>query len=150
VKYQNLYKGLNSRLDEIQAAALRVKLARLDSDNQHRREIAGVYLSNITNKKIILPFISQPVVSNMSHVWHVFVIRTPNRDRLQDYLLKNGVQTLIHYPIPLHKQPAYKELGNLHLPLTEMIHNEVLSLPISPIMNIEDARQVCDLLNQYE
>jgi dTDP-4-amino-4,6-dideoxygalactose transaminase len=150
VKYQNLYKGLNSRLDEIQAAALRVKLARLDADNQHRREIAGFYLRNISNKKIVLPSVSQPAVSYMSHVWHVFVIRTSNRDRLQDYLHKNGVQTIIHYPIPVHKQPAYKELTNLHLPLTEKIHNEVLSLPISPLLNMDDARQICDLLNNYE
>lgn len=150
VKYQNLYKGLNSRLDEIQAAILRVKLTRLDADNQQRRRIAGYYLNSIINKKIVLPTVNQPVDSYVSHVWHLFVIRTENRDHLQKYLFDNGVQTIIHYPVPPHKQPAYKELRNLHLPITEKIHNEVLSLPISQLMNTEEARQVCDLINSYE
>jgi dTDP-4-amino-4,6-dideoxygalactose transaminase len=151
VKYQNLFKGLNSRLDEIQAAILRVKLSRLDRDNQHRREIAGYYLSNIHNKKIVLPAIAgHPASSYMQHVWHLFVIRTEKRNELQEYLQKNGIQTIIHYPIPPHKQAAYPEMRNLILPITEKIHNEVLSLPISPLMTVDEAKQICDLIDKFE
>jgi len=152
IKYQNLYKGLNSRLDEIQAAVLRVKLPRLDSDNNRRREIAQYYIRHITNQRIILPSTSlkQPAGSNMEHVWHLFVIRTLNRDNLQNYLHKNGVQTLIHYPIPPHRQLAYKEWNKLELPITVTIHNEVLSLPISPVMTITEILQICDLVNDYK
>ena len=140
VKYQNLYKGLNSRLDEIQAAILRVKLPRLDADNQRRREIAHYYISNITNQKIILPSASNhaTVATNTGHVWHLFVIRTTFRDKLQQYLHEHGIQTLIHYPIPPHKQYAYKEWYDQHLPITEQIHQEVLSLPISPVMKDQE------------
>lgn len=152
VKYQNLYKGLNSRLDEIQAAILRIKLPRLDADNQRRREIAQYYISNITNQSIVLPATCnlQPAISDMGHVWHLFITRTINRDNLQQYLHKNGVQTMIHYPIPPHQQIAYKEWNNLKLPITETIHNEVLSLPISPVMPMVEISQICDLINNYE
>ena len=151
-KYQNLYKGLNSRLDEIQAAILRIKLPRLDADNQRRREIAQYYISNITNQSIVLPATcnQQPATSNMGHVWHLFITRTINRDNLQQYLHKNGVQTMIHYPIPPHQQIAYKEWNNLKLPITETIHNEVLSLPISPVMSMTERSQICDLINDYK
>jgi len=151
VKYKNLYKGLNSRLDEIQAAVLSVKLPRLDADNQRRREIAQYYISNITNQSIILPSVSsqQPAVSNIEHIWHLFVIRTKHRDDLQNYLQQNGIQTLIHYPIPPHRQLAYKEFNSLELPITETIHNEVLSLPISPVMSMIEIRLICDLMNNY-
>ena len=151
-KYQNLYKGLNSRLDEIQAAILRIKLPRLDADNQRRREIAQYYISNITNQNIVLPatFNQQPAISDMGHVWHLFITRTINRDNLQQYLHKNGVQTMIHYPIPPHQQLAYKEWNNLKLPITETIHNEVLSLPISPVMPMAERSQICDLINNYK
>jgi dTDP-4-amino-4,6-dideoxygalactose transaminase len=149
VKYQNLYQGLNSRLDEIQAAILRVKLPRLDADNQRRREIAQYYIGNITNPEIILPFPknSQPVSSNLEHVWHIFLIRTKNRDKLQQNLNANNIQTLIHYPIPPHKQNAYKGFLSQDLPITEQIHNEVLSLPMSPVMKNQDINYVIDKIN---
>jgi dTDP-4-amino-4,6-dideoxygalactose transaminase len=143
VKYQNIYKGLNSRLDELQAAVLRVKLPRLIADNNHRREIAQQYIRNIKNQNIILP-----ACSGLEHVWHIFVIRTQDREKLQQHLNESGIQTLIHYPIPPHKQNAYKEWGNLVLPVTEKIHREVLSLPISPVMNDKDVALVIDILNR--
>jgi dTDP-4-amino-4,6-dideoxygalactose transaminase len=143
VKYQNLYQGLNSRLDEIQAAVLRVKLPRLIADNRHRREVAQQYILNIKSQNIILPSGSE-----LEHVWHVFVIRSQDREKLQLRLHESGIQTLIHYPIPPHKQKAYKEWGNLVFPVTEKIHSEVLSLPISPVMNSADVSMVIDILNK--
>jgi dTDP-4-amino-4,6-dideoxygalactose transaminase len=163
-KYINEYRGLNSRLDEIQAAVLRVKLTRLDEDNAQRREIAGYYINNITNPEIILPSNRQPTADNRqlqpgfqpspfsfnpSHVWHLFVIRHPERDRLQQYLTDNGIQTLIHYPVPPHKQKAYSEWNDLSFPVTEKIHREVLSLPVSQVMSMDDAANVCNLLNLF-
>ena len=150
VKYQNLYQGLNSRLDEIQAAILRVKLPRLDADNQCRREIAQEYVINITNPNIILPYTGSqlPVISNMGHVWHLFVIRTKNRDKLQQNLHEHGIQTLIHYPIPPHKQNAYKGFSIQNLPVTEQIHREVLSLPLSPIMKKQEVNYVIERINE--
>jgi dTDP-4-amino-4,6-dideoxygalactose transaminase len=150
VKYQNVYKGLNSRLDELQAAVLRVKLQRLDIDNQIRREIAQYYIGHIVNKNIILPLNnSVRITSYKEHVWHLFVIRTLNRNRLQEYLKTNGVQTIIHYPIPPHKQNAYKELSHVYLPITDDIHNQVLSLPISPVMKENEMKEVVQILNNY-
>jgi dTDP-4-amino-4,6-dideoxygalactose transaminase len=151
VKYQNLYKGLNSRLDEIQAAILRVKLPRLDYDNQRRREIAQYYLDHILNPEIILPgtLNAKRATLNLSHAWHLFIIRITNRDKLQKYLTDNGIQTMIHYPIPPHKQNAYREWAQINLPITEKIHNQVLSLPISPVMNEEDAKKAVKVLNAY-
>ncbi|MBI9052565.1 MAG: DegT/DnrJ/EryC1/StrS family aminotransferase [Bacteroidales bacterium] len=146
-KYINEYKGLNSRMDEIQAAFLDVKLKYLDKENQTRREFAKFYVSNIKNKKILLPEIP---TNELEHVWHLFVIRTENREKLQEYLLINGIQTLIHYPIPPHKQLAYREWGNLNCPITEQIHNEVLSLPISPTMTDGEAKKVVEILNQFK
>ena len=149
IKYENQFKGLNSRLDEIQAAILRVKLSRLDEDNQRRRKVAEYYINNIKNQKIILPVAAseQSVSSYLEHVWHVFLIRTEQRDTLQRYLLESGIQTMIHYPIPPHKQKAYKEWGNLSLPITEKIHREVLSLPMSPLMNAEELTHIVKTLN---
>lgn len=144
-KYVNEYQGVNSRLDEIQAAVLSVKLKYLDSDNQHRRKIANYYLQHIKQPAIILP--DCPISS--SHVWHLFVIRHKHRDKLKAYLEKNGIQTLIHYPTPPHKQVAYKEWNNLKFPITEKIHNEVLSLPISPVMTEDEAIKVVDILNDF-
>ncbi len=144
IKYQNLYTGLNSRLDEIQAAILRTKLKRLDMDNQRRREIAQYYLANIVHPDII-----SPQYLPKSYNGHVFVIRTPFRDQLQKYLTENGIQTLIHYPIPPHKQLAYKEWNNLSFPITEKIHNEVLSIPISQVMEQEDVLQVVKIINSF-
>lgn len=146
IKYENIYKGTNSRLDEIQAAILRVKLRYLDEDNKKRREISKFYRDNIKNKKIVLP---QTEVEN-SHVWHVFPVTTNDRQSLQKYLQNNDIQTMIHYPIPPHKQNAYKEWDNLSLPITEKIHREILSLPISPVMEISEAQKVVEVINKYE
>jgi len=163
-KYVFEHKGLNSRLDEIQAAILRVKLPRLDSDNQHRREIASYYTANIRNPQIILPVLRDrglkclnPVSSDpetilhaSDHVWHLYVIRHSERGRLKQYLEGNGIYTLIHYPIPPHKQEAYSEFANLDLPVTEKIHNEVLSLPISQVMSHDDAEKVVAAINSFK
>ncbi len=145
VKYTCEYIGLNSRLDEIQAAILSVKLKYLDEDNQKRRTIASKYLKQISNLKIILPKLND----EQSHVWHLFVIRTDKREKLQRYLLQHGVETLIHYPIAPHKQRAYKNLVNLSLPVTEKIHDEVLSLPVGPVMTEENVNQVTMIINNY-
>ncbi|WP_312819197.1 DegT/DnrJ/EryC1/StrS family aminotransferase [Kaistella carnis] len=146
-KYVNEFQGLNSRVDEIQAAVLDIKLKYIDAENDRRREIAEQYISGITNPKIILP--NSPAESKV-HVWHLFVVRTEKRDELQKYLLENGVQTLIHYPIPPHKQKAYKYYNNLSFQITEKIHNQVLSLPISPVMDDNDINKVIALINAYE
>ena len=146
IKYQNEYQGLNSRLDEIQAAFLDVKLKYLDPENQRRREIAQYYIDNITNPEITLP---TPPTNKQAHVWHLFVIRTQHRDKLQKYLSENDIQTLIHYPIPPHKQTAYKEWNELSYPITEKIHEEILSLPISPIMSDGEIKMVVDLINSF-
>ena len=145
VKYKNLYKGINSRLDELQAAFLNIKLPVLDSDNQRRREIAENYLTNISNAHIILPRIG----NSESHVWHCFTVRTANRDAFQSYLTNNGVQTVIHYPIPPHKQPAYTELASEEYPISEDIHHTIISLPISPVMSNEDVMKVIELVNNF-
>ena len=144
-KYVNLYKGLNSRLDELQAAFLEIKLKHLDSDNESRRAVAKFYRENITNNKIILP----ECVSEEGHAWHLFVVRCEERDRFQAYLKDNGIETIIHYPIPPHKQEAYKEYNLLSLPITEKIHREVLSLPISPVMSREQAEEVVRVVNNF-
>jgi len=144
-KYRNLYKGVNSRLDEIQAAILRVKLRGLDRDNQRRRAIAKKYREEITNPKISLPELR----SEAGHVWHLFVVRCADRDGLQRYLADHDIQTLIHYPTPPHKQEAYKEWNHLILPVTEQIHREVLSLPISPIMTDAEVSSVIRVINQW-
>jgi len=144
-KYVNKYQGLNSRLDEIQAAVLDVKLKYIDADNEKRRKIAERYCSEITNPKIILPQLPK---NPDEHVWHLFVIRTLKRDQLQKYLLENGIQTLIHYPIPPHKQKAYKYYNHLSFPITEKINEELLSLPISPVLKQEEVQKVIELLNK--
>jgi len=154
-KYQNDYQGLNSRLDEIQAAFLDVKLKYLDTENQHRREIAQFYCDNIKNPLIILPATSEsfnlyPLSFNLSKVWHIFVIRTANRDKLQAYLTEKGIQTLIHYPTPPHKQQAYKEWNELFFPITEQIHTKVLSLPISSVMTEEEVMSVVISVNNFK
>lgn len=145
-KYINIYKGLNSRLDELQAVVLNVKLKYLDFENNKRRQIANYYINNINNKDIIVPNIPNFF---SEHVWHLFVIRSKKRDLLQEYLLKNGVETLIHYPIPIHKQKAFRTFKNISLPVTECFHNEVLSLPISPVIKLEEINLIVDLLNNF-
>jgi dTDP-4-amino-4,6-dideoxygalactose transaminase len=151
-KYVNEYQGLNSRMDEIQAALLDVKLKYIDVENQRRREIALYYCENISHPYIILPTIDYRLRTTNSegHVWHLFVIRSIERDRLQQYLTDNGVQTLIHYPIPPHKQGAYVLMNELSFPVTEKIHNEVLSLPISPVMEMEEVKEVVRVLNEWK
>lgn len=144
-KYENVYQGLNSRLDEIQAAFLNVKLKYIHEDIEARRKVAKYYLKNIDNPLIILP----KVKNWEGHVWHLFVIRNKNRNKLQKYLSDNGIQTLIHYPIPPHKQRAYKFLNNINLPITEKIHNEVLSLPISPVIGIESLPVIINSVNNF-
>lgn len=145
-KYQNEYIGVNSRLDELQAAFLNVKLPNLDEDNNKRRTIAKRYFSEIKNEKIILPFWD----FSQNHVFHLFVIRNENRDHLQKYLFENRIQTMIHYPIPPHKQKAFSNWKNhLSFPVTEKIHDEVLSLPISPVMAEDKVSFVISILNKY-
>jgi dTDP-4-amino-4,6-dideoxygalactose transaminase len=145
VKYINTYKGVNSRLDEIHAAVLRVKLKYLDQDNAERRKTAGKYLNSIHNKAIILPRSD----TEEGHVWHVFVVRTKNRLALQQHLLKDEIQTLIHYPIPPHKQKAFQSWNHLSFPVTEKIHSEVLSLPMSQVMTDEDIEKVILSVNSF-
>lgn len=144
-KYHHIYKGVNSRLDEIQAAVLDIKLKHLDSDNNKRREISKYYRENIKNSKIILP----ETYDEKSHVWHIFAVRTQNRDEFQKYLSEKGIQTIIHYPTPPHKQGAYKEWNNLSFPITEEIHNTILSLPISPVMTDSEIEKVVEVVNEY-
>ena len=144
-KYHHIYKGVNSRLDEIQAAVLDIKLKHLDSDNNKRREISKYYRENIKNSKIILP----ETYDEKSHVWHIFAVKTQNRDEFQKYLTEKGIQTIIHYPTPPHKQGAYKEWNNLSFPITEEIHNTILSLPISPVMTDSEIEKVVEVVNEY-
>ena len=146
VKYENTYLGTNSRLDEIQAVMLRVKLKYIDIDIAKRRGIANTYLSEINNKSITMP----SLVSSNGHVWHLFVVRTGNRLKLEAFLADNGIQTLIHYPIPPHKQNCYSGKLGKSYPLTEMIHAQVLSLPISPIMGEEDVQVVIEAVNSFK
>jgi dTDP-4-amino-4,6-dideoxygalactose transaminase len=166
-KYVNDYQGLNSRMDEIQAGFLDVKLKYLDRENQIRRQIAKYYNEKITNSKISLPKsialgnynhdLERPNIdfkSNIdtgkSHVWHLFVIRHPLREKLLRFLNEVGIQAMIHYPIPPHKQKAYSEWNNFKFPITEKIHNEVLSLPISPVMQDFEVEKVVKALNSFE
>lgn len=144
VKYQNLYQGVNSRLDELQAAMLRVKLRHLDRQTARRQQIARHYLDGMNNPAVQLPIWERAE----QHVWHLFVVRSQQRDRLQQLLGEAGVQTMIHYPIPPHKQQAYPELNAQTLPLTERIHQEVLSLPMDPSMTDEQVSRVIDAVNQ--
>jgi len=141
-KYKNIYQGLNSRMDEMQAAFLSVKLRYLDEENNKRRKLARLYIENIKKQNIILPSIN-----GLNNVWHLFVIRSKNRKHLQKYLFENDIQTLIHYPIPPHKQDAYNELGGDCYPISEQIHDEVLSLPISGVQSINDTMRIVKEIN---
>ena len=144
-KYENLFQGVNSRLDEIQAAMLNVKLPYLDKEIAYRRQIAQAYLDGINNSYITLP--NQ---SSEAHVWHVFVVRCEHRNALQKYLTEQGIQTLIHYPIPPHQQQAYNEWNNLSYPISEKIHSEVLSLPISPVLPFDDVQKIISSCNLFK
>ena len=144
-KYIFDYQGYNSRLDEIQAAVLNVKLNHLESDNERRKEVARHYLDRITQPEVILPEVSDW----NAHVFHLFVIRTPKRDEMLRFLNDHGVQALVHYPVPPHRQKAYRELNHLHLPVTEKIHKEVLSLPISQVVTDEEVEMVVRVVNSF-
>lgn len=144
-KYHNEFVGVNSRLDELQAAFLNLKLINLDADNEKRRSVAKRYLTEIKNDKIILPFWDL----SENHVFHLFVIRTEKRAHLQQYLVEKGIQTMVHYPIPPHKQKAFSDWDTLSFPITEKIHNEVLSLPMSPVLTNDEVSFVIEVLNRY-
>jgi dTDP-4-amino-4,6-dideoxygalactose transaminase len=147
-KYVNIYQGLNSRLDEIQAAVLDTKLKYIDEENAIRKSIAQRFINEIKNEKIILPLMPN---DSAEHVWHLFVIRTNERDNLQAYLTEKGIQTLIHYPIPPHLQQAYKQLGYKKgdFPLTEQIAETCLSLPLWPGMSEIEIETICNALNNF-
>jgi len=146
-KYENIYKGMNSRLDEMQAAFLRVKLKYLEAETEIRRNIAGQYLSGINNEKIILPKV---VGDSSSHVWHVFVVRVEDREMFIEFMKARGVQTLIHYPIPPHKQSAYEfEFGCESYPHSELIHQTVVSLPIGSHLTNADIESIVEACNSY-
>lgn len=147
IKYECKYQGLNSRMDEIQAGFLSVKLKYLDNENNIRRTVANEFISNIKNTDIVLPKIVNNDIE--SHVWHLFVIRHSERNRLQTYLSENNIQTLIHYPIPPHKQLAYKKMNKQSFPITEKIHDQVLSLPISPVLNENEIHDIVNAINQF-
>lgn len=150
-KYENIYKGINSRLDEIQAAFLSVKLKKLEQDNIQRRKIAQYYLNHITNDLVTLPYNKQRNIEDVtSHVWHLFVVRVKERERFQSYLEKNEIQTVIHYPIPPHKQKAYSEWNNYSYPISEKIHEQIISIPISPIMKVEEVSNACNVINSFK
>ena len=145
LKYLNEIKGVNSRLDELQAMYLNIKLKDLDQQNNKRIEIAKRYLSSITNAKIILPTFS----GSNDHVFHQFVLRVDNRDNFIDYLNSNGVETLIHYPIAPHKQEALKPYNHFNFPITEKIHDQVVSIPLNPVLTSVEVNTIIELLNTY-
>jgi len=152
-KYVNEFQGLNSRLDEMQAAFLEVKLKYIDTENQYRRQLAALYLEGIINPDIQLPIPDNTAFKheeNTEQVWHLFVIGHPKRDQLQQYLETHGIQTLIHYPIPPNKQMAYADFNHLDYPITNAIHDNVLSLPISPVMTVEEVEKVITVLNNFK
>lgn len=146
VKYENRYQGLNSRMDELQAAFVNLKLTHIQEDISARRRIANYYLENIKNNAIKLP----SIVDDHSHVWHLFVIRTEKREQLQKYLLNNGIESIIHYPIPPYRQEAFKEFNDLIFPISDKIHKEALSLPIGQHLERKDYSLIVDVINAYE
>lgn len=145
IKYENQVIGVNSRLDELQAAFLNVKLQHLDKENEKRSAIAKRYLSEINNNKLVLPFWD----GSKNHVFHLFVIRSPKRNELQRYLKENGIETIIHYPIPPHKQKALRSWNNLSFPITEQIHDEVLSLPLNSTLSDNEVSTIIKVLNEW-
>lgn len=149
-KYENMFQGVNSRLDEIQAAMLRVKLKRLDADTERRKQIAHAYSQRIEHPEIVQPVSAMAEARHpMSHVFHLYVIRSRSRQALQSHLANSGVNTLVHYPIPPHRQQAYAQWAEKSYPLTEAIHQQVLSLPISPVMNDKEVEQVIAACNAF-
>lgn len=145
LKYHNIYKGVNSRLDELQALFLRLKLPDLDFDNKTRQGIAKRYLLEITN-----PLISMPYIDDFNaHVFHIFPVRVENRVQFQNYLLEHEIQTLIHYPIPPHKQEAMKEFHELHFPMSELVHKQIVSIPLNPSLTVEEQDFIIEKINGY-
>ncbi|RBJ79153.1 DegT/DnrJ/EryC1/StrS family aminotransferase [Pseudomonas sp. MWU12-2534b] len=150
-KYENLYRGVNSRLDEMQAAILNVKLKYVEAEAKIRKNIALRYACGIKKPSIIHPIsVNKRLADLDNHVFHLYVIQTPQRDKLQQHLMNIGIATMIHYPIPPHQQKAYEAWSVKKLPLTEGIHSRVLSLPISPVMGAEDVEFVIDSINSME
>ncbi|MBQ7180970.1 MAG: DegT/DnrJ/EryC1/StrS family aminotransferase [Bacteroidaceae bacterium] len=145
-KYVNDWKGMNSRMDEIQAALLCAKLPRLDEDNERRRQIALLYQREIQNPLVILPDVPE---EHAETVWHVYPVRCPDRDALKSYLHGCGIETMVHYPIPPHQQKAYAEWNALHFPVSERIHREILSLPMNPMLTDEEVMRVARAVNQF-
>ena len=145
VKYENIYRGINSRLDELQAAVLRVKLKHLDAENERRRHIADYYLAKITNPELVLP----SALTRESHVWHLFVVRTKRRAEFQRHLSECGIDTIIHYPIAPHRQQAYREWNEQIYPLTDEMHRTVLSLPVDITMTGDELARVVDACNSF-
>lgn len=145
LKYHNIYKGINSRLDELQAAFLRLKLPDLDFDNNIRKGIAKRFINEVSNPTIVLPFIAD----YNAHVFHIFPIRVENRQQFQQYMLEHNIQTLIHYPIPPHKQEAMTEFNALSLPISELIHHQVVSIPLNPSLTVEEQDYIIDKLNGF-
>ena len=148
-KYENIYLGNNSRLDELQAAFLLIKLKDLDKQNERRRAVAEFYLNNITNAKIILPVVTESAITDISMVWHLFTVRVKERNGFQQYLSSKNIETVIHYPVPPHKQEAYKNWNSRSFPVSELIHNEILSLPISGVLSQPEMQFVVDTINEY-
>jgi dTDP-4-amino-4,6-dideoxygalactose transaminase len=144
-KYKNTYKGVNSRMDEIQAAVLIDKLKDFTKHQKIRKKIAELYLKNIKNPKIILPKLSK----NIDHAWHLFVIKCKSRNRLKNFLQSNKIETMIHYPLPAHKQAAFKELNKKKFHTTEKIYKEILSLPIYPTLKKSEISQVIKTINNF-
>ena len=145
-KYKNLYKGFNSRLDPIQASFLNIKLKYLNKENLARRKNAKYFIENICNEKLTLPTFPKDL---SSHVWHLFVIRTSNRKKFTNFLEKNKIQTIIHYPIAPHKQAAFREFHKKSFPISEKIHKEVVSLPIGPHLSIKELEKIVDTCNRF-
>jgi dTDP-4-amino-4,6-dideoxygalactose transaminase len=145
-KYHNLYKGFNARLDELQARWLSIRLKGLDAENAHRQELAKIYDEQLHLSGLVKPHLAD----YGSHVYHIYAVLHPERDRLQAYLAEKGIQTLIHYPIPPHQQPAYADWANRSYPIAERIHQQELSLPISPVHTAEEIQYVAEIINQFQ
>ena len=145
-KYHHIYKGMNSRLDEIQAAFLTLKLEKLEEDNEIRKKIAQRYLTEIKNDQIVLPATNKSV----DPVWHVFPVRVQDREKFRNYLTQKGIETIVHYPTPPHLQKAYEELNYMKFPITEQIHREIVSIPISPVLEAEEIDYLIQTVNAYE
>ena len=149
-KYENQFQGVNSRLDEIQAAMLRVKLAHLENEITARRQVADAYLQGISNEHIRLPqFLGESALACTSHVWHLFVVRCQQRDALQQYLAGQGVQTMIHYPVPPHHQACFSRWQSKSMPLTEQIHGQVLSLPMGASLQVSEWVAVVNAIDGF-